>query len=145
MTESQRLALRRLAVALGAVWASVLAISLFSPDLVSGSEQEHLPVAAFGTWLLGAVATNRLLAVGVQTRSRSGLLDVPAELAAAVTVVWVAAAGVSVFGPELVTGSDPTRLPICALVAPVAATVLTRAASDLFGAVTSPAAAPAGG
>ena len=28
-------------------------LSLFAPDLVSGSEQEHLPVAAFTTWFWG--------------------------------------------------------------------------------------------
>ena len=43
--------------ALGVVWAAVVAISVLSPDLVSGSEQEHLPVVAFGTWIWGMVAS----------------------------------------------------------------------------------------
>ena len=39
--------------ALVAIWVSVLVISILAPDLVSGAQQEHLPLAAFTTWLLG--------------------------------------------------------------------------------------------
>jgi hypothetical protein len=34
------------AIGIAGIWVAVLLISLFAPDLVSGSEQEHLPVAA---------------------------------------------------------------------------------------------------
>ena len=44
-------------VGLAAIWASVLAISLASPDLVSGSQHEHLPLALMATWIWGLVAT----------------------------------------------------------------------------------------
>jgi len=47
--------------ALAGIWGAVLAISLFVPDLVSGSEQQHLPIAAFGTWLLGAAASRSMM------------------------------------------------------------------------------------
>ncbi len=50
------------AVALGSIWTAVVAISVFAPDLVSGSEQQHLPVAAFGTWIWGTVSTFMVLA-----------------------------------------------------------------------------------
>lgn len=50
-------------------------------------------------------------------------------------MVWAVATAVAVFGPELVTGSDPTRVPICALLAPIAAMVLTTTASQLFSAL----------
>jgi hypothetical protein len=39
------------------IWAAVALISLFAPDMVTGSEQEHLPVAAFATWISGVVGT----------------------------------------------------------------------------------------
>src|SRR5215204_4251098 len=38
------------AIGIGGIWVGVLLISLFAPDLVSGSEQQHLPLAAFTTW-----------------------------------------------------------------------------------------------
>ena len=44
-------------IAVGGIWTAVAAISLLSPDMVSGSEQQHMPVAAFATWVWGAVAT----------------------------------------------------------------------------------------
>ena len=121
-------------VVVGAIWLAVLAISLLAPDMVSGSEQQHMPVAAFGTWLWGIVGTGplwaRWLRFGVRSRGRH--LHQP--LALGVAGIWAVAAAVSVFGPVVETGSDPTRLPLAAMIAPVAATVLTgvlRAAIDL--------------
>src|SRR4029453_525923 len=38
------------------VWVAVTLISLLAPDMVTGSEQQHLAVAAFGTWVWGLVA-----------------------------------------------------------------------------------------
>jgi hypothetical protein len=38
------------AIGIGAIWVAFLLISLFAPDLVSGAQQEHLPVAAFMAW-----------------------------------------------------------------------------------------------
>src|SRR5215218_6640313 len=45
------------AIGIGGIWVAVLLLSLLAPDLVSGSEQEHLPVAAFTAWFWGAVGT----------------------------------------------------------------------------------------
>lgn len=106
---------------LGCIWLSVAAISLFAPDLVSGSEQQHLPVAAFGTWIWGAVATASFMGSALRLRDGSVLQ----QLTAAVCVLWLVAAVVGIFAPVMVTGSDPTRLPIAAFIAPVAAAVLT--------------------
>src|SRR5512133_3573448 len=49
------------AIGIGGIWIAVLLISLLAPDLVSGSEQQHLPVAAFATWFWGGVGTMVLL------------------------------------------------------------------------------------
>src|SRR5829696_6063793 len=43
------------------VWVAVTLISLLSPDMVTGSEQQRLPVAAFGAWFWGLVATGAFL------------------------------------------------------------------------------------
>lgn len=45
------------AIGIGGIWVAVLLLSLLAPDLVSGSEQEHLPVAAFTTWFWGGAGT----------------------------------------------------------------------------------------
>ena len=113
--------------ALGFVWAAVVGISVLAPDLVSGSEQEHLPVAAFGTWIWGVVASRSVLRAFLGLDSET----LRSQLTAVVGVVWTAAALVAVFGPRMVTGSDPTSLPIAAMVAPTAAAMLTAGACEV--------------
>jgi hypothetical protein len=113
--------------ALGAtivVWIAVVVISVFSPDLVSGSEQQHLPVAAFGTWLWGTVATVGVLVGGGLVRRAGEALWWVAP-AAATMAIWVVASLVSVFAPTMETGTDPTTIPLAALIAPVVAALLT--------------------
>lgn len=46
-------------------------------------------------------------------------------LAAATLAVWLLAAILAITVPRAVTGTDPTQIPVAAMVAPVAATVLT--------------------
>lgn len=105
------------AAAVGAVILAIVLISIFSPDLVSGSEQEHLPIVGLTAWLWGAAA------IGYLTFVRGGHLDV--AQAGLIAGLWLAVAATCIFGPELVTGSDPTRVPIAGLVAPVVGTVVT--------------------
>jgi hypothetical protein len=117
--------------ALAGIWAAVLAISLFAPDLVSGSEQEHLPIAAFGTWLWGVAASRSVLTALLRLDGEDAHLDqLRGQLVGFVVATWIVAALVAVAGPQMVTGSDPTRLPIAALLAPVAASVLTMGACE---------------
>jgi hypothetical protein len=87
------------AIGIGGIWVAVLLISVLAPDLVSGSEQEHLPVAAFTAWFWGGVGTLALL--------------------------WAVATILAVTLPVFETGSDPTRVPFAALFAPAAAAMLT--------------------
>ena len=117
--------------ALLGVWVAVLAISLFAPDMVSGSEQQHLPLAAFGTWIWGAIASRNVVSTLVRIDDEGGALDqLRGQLVVFVAAVWTVAALVAIFGPEMITGSDPTRLPIAALLSPVAATVITTGACE---------------
>jgi hypothetical protein len=126
--------LTSMAIAFGGIWASVLAISLFSPDLVSGSEQQHLPIAALVTWLWGTAATFVASTFWIGFRQSPSRRQFHRAFSLGVAGVWLVAALVSVFGPVMVTGTDPTRLPLCALITPIVATVVTaaiRAASGL--------------
>ena len=124
--------------ALAGIWGGVVAISLFAPDVVSGSGQEHLPIAAFGTWIWGAVASRAVMTTLLRLDGGAAHVDqLRGQLVGFVAAVWSVAALVAVFGPEIVTGSDPTKLPIAALLAPVAATVLTAGACETASAFAS--------
>jgi hypothetical protein len=103
--------------AVSAVVVAVLLSSLFSPDMVTGSQQEHLPMAAFTDWLWGAVAIGYLAFVRRDHADPS--------LGISVTVLWAAVALTSILAPEFVTGSDPTTIPLASLIAPVIGTIVT--------------------
>lgn len=122
----------RLAVAaLGAIWVSVLLISIFSPDNVSGTQQEHIPLAAILTWIWGLVASRSLVLTLVAHRDEPES-DGLRVLVGGVIVVWAAAVIMAIWGPVLVTGTDPTRLPVSALIAPIVAMILTTTACQLL-------------
>ena len=124
------------AVAVGLIWIAVVAISLFAPDMVTGSEQDRAPIAALLTWIWGLIASRNLILTLMAGRDRPEQVRPMRVLSAAVAFLWVAAAVIAVFGPESVSGADPTRIPVAALIAPIAAMVLTTTASQLFRAFT---------
>lgn len=126
------------AVGLGAIWVAVLLISLLAPDLVSGSEQEHLPLPAFTAWLWGLLGTWGFLNGMAKLRGDSERRPIWVGLGVATIVIWGAATALSIWLPVLETGSDPTRLPLGALVAPLAAAVLTAVASMVVGVFARP-------
>lgn len=113
------------AIGTGGIWVAVALISLFAPDLVSGSEQEHLPIAAFITWFWGTVGTLALL--GAMSRLRRSLLGRPVwiGLTAVTLALWAAATIFAITLPVFETGTDPTRIPFGAIFAPGAAAMLT--------------------
>lgn len=104
-------------LAVTTIWASAALISVAAPDMVSGSEQEHLPLALMTVWLWAVVATAYAL-MTPRRASRTGWT-------LAVSALWAIAALVAVLAPELVTGTDPTRIPLAALIAPPVAAVVT--------------------
>lgn len=120
------------AVAIAGIWLAVAMISIFAPDNVSGAEHEHVPLAAILTWIWGVIASRNVLTAMVRRRRSAGIAGDARLLALAVVPIWAAATLVAVFAPVLVTGTDPTRFPIAAVVAPIAAMILTQMTTQLL-------------
>jgi hypothetical protein len=103
-------------VAVGLIWVASALTAVATPDMVSGSEHEHLPIAAITVWLWAAVASGYAAMTPV-TNARDWLVGVG--------LVWAAMTAAAVLAPVMETGSDPTQIPIAALVAPPVAAVVT--------------------
>lgn len=128
-----------IAASVAATWIAVLAASAFAPDLVSGSEQEHIPVTAFTAWFWGLISTVFVLTL-LLARREAGSDRTWYGLAVAITGTWIGVGIFAIFGPELITGSDPTRVPVSGLLGPIIGTVLTGVAclfAALLGAAPS--------
>ena len=124
-------------VAIAAIWIAVTLISVFAPDLVSGTMQDHVPLAAILAWIWGVIASRSVATAVIRRRRSPGVGAAARLLAIAVSAIWAIATVVGVFGPEWVTGTDPTHLPISAIVAPIAALVLTELVTQLITAFDS--------
>jgi hypothetical protein len=109
--------------AIGAIWLCLAAMAIWSPPLISGSAQEHLPLTAITGWVWALLATG--LVVMAPAVTTSDLARVWTVYAAAVALIWIAAAAVSIAAPPMVTGTDPTSIPLAGIVAPVVALVAT--------------------
>jgi hypothetical protein len=111
-------------IAVASIWVPTLLLSVFAPDMVTGSQQEHLPLGGLIAWLWAAAATGYVL-MATHAREES---DDPSRwlgFELSVLTIWVVVALAAIFAPELVTGTDPTRIPLAALVAPIAGLVAT--------------------
>jgi hypothetical protein len=113
------------AIGVGGIWVAVLLISLLAPDFVSGSEQEHLPMAAFTTWFWGGIGT--LVFLWAMGRLRGSAMWRPTWIGLSVVTlgIWAVATVLAITLPVFETGSDPTQIPFAAFFAPVAAVMLT--------------------
>ena len=120
------------------IWIAVTLISLLAPDMVTGSEQQHLPVAAFGAWFWGLAGTGAFVWAIGKLRGNVSRQPFWIGLAAATVAVWGIATVLSIALPVYVTGSDPTRLPVGAMVSPVAAALLTALAGIAAGVLSRP-------
>ena len=107
-----------LGIAIGAVWLGTMLIAGFSPDLVTGSQHEHLPIAGITAWVWAVIATAYLASAA---RGRS----ISAGSMVATVVIWFAAVLGALAAPVLVTGTDPTRIPIVSILVPVLAAFAT--------------------
>jgi hypothetical protein len=112
--------------ALAAVWVGVILTSVFAPDLVTGVHREQLPLAAFATWIWGLVGTVAVLWAMRRLRGAAERRPIWIGFGAAVIGVWLAATLLGIFLPVLETGRvHATQLPLGALIAPLAAALLT--------------------
>lgn len=110
------------AVSVAAVWVTVVLASILAPVLVSGSQHEEIPLIAMTDWIWALCATGFVLLAGVSHfHQREHWIGATV----AVVVIWAAVAVLSIYGPELVTGTDPTRVPLVALLAPIAGVIGT--------------------
>jgi hypothetical protein len=115
------------AIAVVAVWLAVVFASLYAPALVAGSDHEKVAIAAMADWLWGGLATAFLLLAAAFVRAEGvGAWWVVAIVTAA---VWAGVALVSVYAPSIVTGTDPTTIPIASLLAPIVGVLVTGYAS----------------
>jgi hypothetical protein len=106
------------ATAVTVIWGSVVLGAVFGPDMVTGSAHEHLPLVAATIWLWATVATAFLM-MGAR---RSETLT---SLVVGTSAIWLAVLVAVLAGPSLVTGTDPTTIPLTAFLAPVAGAVAT--------------------
>jgi hypothetical protein len=113
------------AVGIGGIWVAVLLLSLLAPDLVSGSEQDHLPVAAFTTWFWGGVGTLVFLWMMGRLRGNARWQPIWIGLSVVTLGIWALATILGITLPVMETGTDPTQIPFAAIFAPVAAAMLT--------------------
>jgi hypothetical protein len=121
-----------------AIWIGVIGISLVSPDLVSGSQQDHLPLAAFLTWIWGLIGTIGFLWGISRLRGNVGRKALWTGLSITVCVIWGIALVLSALMPTWETGTDPTSIPVWAIVAPIAGALMTVLASVVAGIFAQP-------
>ena len=112
-------------VGIGGIWVAVLLLSLLAPDLVSGSEQDHLPVVAFTTWFWGGLGSLAFLWATSRLRGSARWQPIWIGLSVVTLGIWAIAAILGITLPVTETGTDPTRIPFAAIFAPVAAAMLT--------------------
>jgi len=111
-------------LSVAAIWLATLAAALFSPDLITGSQHEHLPLAALLDWLWAAVASGYVVMSAREVRAANRADGIPALLLSLVAV-WTIMALASIFAGSMVTGTDPTQIPVVAIVVPLAAMAVT--------------------
>lgn len=120
-------------IGVGAIWVGVIVISIVAPDLVSGSQQEHLPLVAFLTWIWGLIATVGFLWGMSKLRGSAERKNLWIGLVVAIAIIWGVAVVLSAALPVWEVGSDPTQLPVWAIIMPVAAALLTALAAVIAG------------
>ena len=111
-------------IAVASVWLAIAAASIWSPDLVSGTAQEHVPLAALIDWFYAALATGLVL-MAFGRRSPGASRSLWLGFAVAIGSIWFVVAIASIYAPSIVTGTDPTTVPIAALASPIAGLIAT--------------------
>lgn len=106
------------ATAVTVIWATVVLAAVFGPDLITGSNHEHLPLVGMTMWIWATIATAFLM-MGAR---RSETI---ATLVLGTSAIWGLVLITLLVAPSMVTGTDPTTIPFAALLAPVGGAVAT--------------------
>jgi len=108
------------------IWLGVLFVSLFATDLITGSQQEHIPIASLITWISGAAATRTVLNLMTHIRGTPRhIANTWIGVGISIIAVWLGVTLVSLLVPEVKTGSDPTHIPLAAILAPIGGVMIT--------------------
>ena len=120
-------------VAVAGIWLGAVLSSIFAPDFVSGSQQDHLPLVGWVDWIW-AIASTSFVVLAAQKGIRAGISTLTPWIAMAVGVVavWAGVFVITVISPVFVTGTDPTRIPMAAMGVPIVGTFLTWFVCTLF-------------
>lgn len=126
-----------LGIGITSIWFSTVLTSFLAPDMVTGSQHEHLPIVGFTMWMWATLASGLLALAEAQDRESTTAGGRWTGAIIAVSAVWIAAMLIALFSPVFVTGTDPTRIPLAAILAPVGA-VLTTAYLAVYAAGSRP-------
>ncbi len=110
-----------------AIWVSVLIMSMGSPDLQFGSDPVIIDIGIIMDWfwgLVGTVGTLRLTMFRRPNEAGWGQDNAYPWVFAVVAAIWLAAAVAAVSLPVFEYGDD-IIVPVAAIVAPIAAAMLT--------------------
>ena len=120
-------------LAVAAIWVGVVVASIFAPDMITGTQHDHLPIAGWTYWIWGLLSTGSVL-LAAQRGLRAKVTETAPWLAyaVAVSVVWIAVMFVAILAPVFVSGTDPTTLPLAAIVVPIVGSVLTGGIGKFF-------------
>jgi putative oligomerization/nucleic acid binding protein len=122
-------------LAVGGICVSGILGCIFSPDLITtsgtsfgGTTQQHIPLAAYSGWIWFVIA----LAMVLPTATRGIRAKVTdrapwAVLGFGVGGIWIVQMFISIFTPQVVTGTAPwlTWVPLAGMISVLAALVLT--------------------
>lgn len=112
--------------ALAGIVVSGLVGSIFVPNMVTGVEHQHTPIAAFIGWIWNLIAIGLVVPAALQGIHAKVTDRAPwIMLGLGVGGIWLAVMFVAIFAPVWVIGTDPEQLPIWALFAAIAGDVLT--------------------
>ena len=116
------------AMAVCGILGASAAASIWSPDLISGTDGTHVPIAAFTDWFYAVIATGLVL-LAFSRRTPDLGRSSWAAFTLVISGIWLVVAITSIWTPDLISGTDPTRVPVAALVSPIAGVLATAFAS----------------
>ena len=111
-------------IALGCICISGILGSIYTPNMVTGSQHQAIPLGAFVGWIFDLIAIGMVVTTALQG-IRARVTERAPWAILGVGAVWIAGMFVAIFAPVWVTGTDPTELPVWAGLSAIVAVILT--------------------